>query len=117
MTMHLRTINPAAPVDLDLAPVAAAAATPPARRVRSAEKPVRLAAVKGAGIVVVVPDVINSIVGVCDAAGLKGSSKLLCRSACCCWWPCDRATALATVRLRPPRRLRPSSGSFVRISG
>src|SRR5208283_604782 len=35
-------------------------------------------AVKNAGIVVVVPDVLDGIVSVCDAAGLKGRSKLIC---------------------------------------
>jgi len=72
--------RPAVPVDVDLTPVAAAAAKAPrsTRQARRGDKQPASTAVKNAGIVVVVPDVLDGIVSVCDAAGLKGRSKLIC---------------------------------------
>jgi len=74
MTMHLRHLNAARPVDLGLAARAA-----PAVSASSPKRPAgKRASVKAPGIVIVVPDVLDGVVGVCDAAGLKGVSKLVC---------------------------------------
>ncbi|HXZ17236.1 MAG TPA: hypothetical protein VEH77_14935 [Roseiarcus sp.] len=78
MTIHARNIAAASPVGLDkvfgVAEFRKAASPAPARPAAGAPSQVN---VNGPSLVVVVPDHVDAVLGVCSAAGLKGGSKLL----------------------------------------
>jgi hypothetical protein len=76
MTMHSRNITPVSPVALD--DVFGAARPRQVVAKASSRRPSRAPInVNGPSLVVVVPDRVDAVIGVCSEAGLKGGAKLL----------------------------------------